>query len=412
MSNTTALLSDTQLRRAKPKDREYNLSDPGGLQLRIKPSGSKAWLLNYRRPVTKRRTNMKLGVYPDLPLAEARKVRDRYRELLAKDIDPQEYKEEQGKKNSDAHTNTLKYVADKWFKVKSSEITKDYAEDLYNSLDNHIFPKLGSNPIHKIRAPETINVLEPLAEAGKLELVKRICQRLNMIMNYAVRTGIVSANPLYGIGEAFRAPKKKHLPTIKPVELPALMRAIREANVRLTTRCLIEWQLHTMVRPSEAAGAMWEEVDFKHGLWNIPAKRMKKRRAHSVPLSPQSISILKIIEPISGNGEHIFPSDISSKRPANSATVNVALKRMGYKGVLVSHGLRSLASTTLNEQGFDPDLIEAALAHQDKNSVRSAYNHAEYLERRRTMMQWWSDYIENAGSGKKLQQGKKHLKIA
>lgn len=354
---------------------------------------------------------MKIGVYPDLPLVNARKIRDEYRELLAKNIDPQEYKQEQSKKNSEAYSNTLKHIADKWFKVKSSEITKDYADDLYNSLDNHIFPKLGNMPIQKINAPETIDVLEPLAVQGKLELVKRICQRLNMIMNYAVRTGIVVANPLFGIGEAFKAPQKKHLPTIRPEELPKLMKAVKDANIKLVTRCLMEWQLQTMVRPSEAAGAMWEEIDFENRLWNIPAKRMKKRKAHSVPLSEQAVSMLELLRPISGHRVYIFPSDIDSKKHANSATVNMALKRMGFSGILVSHSFRSLASTTLNEQAFDPDVIEAALAHQDKNSVRSAYNRAEYLARRRALMQWWSDHIESATEGK-LNSGKKHLRVA
>ena len=411
MANTTTNLTDTQLKRAKPRDKEYNLSDPGGLQLRIKPTGTKAWLINYRRPFTGKRTNMKIGVYPDLPLVNARKIRDEYRELLAKNIDPQEYKQEQSKKNSEANSNTLKHIADKWFNVKSSEITKDYADDLYNSLDNHIFPKLGNKPIHKINAPETIDVLEPLAVQGKLELVKRICQRLNMIMNYAVRTGIVAANPLFGIGEAFKAPQKKHLPTIRPEELPKLMEALKDANIKLVTRCLMEWQLHTMVRPSEAAGARWEEIDFENRLWSIPAERMKKRKAHSVPLSEQTVSILELLRPISGHRIYIFPSDIDPKKHANSATVNMALKRMGFNGILVSHSFRSLASTTLNERAFDSDIIEAALAHQDKNSVRSAYNRAEYLERRRVLMQWWSDHIESAVIDE-YKVGKKHLKVA
>ena len=411
MANTTALLTDTQLRRAKPKEKEYNLSDPGGLQLRIKPSGSKAWLFNYRRPISHKRTNMKLGVYPDLPLAEARRLRDRCRELLAKEIDPQEDKVRQHNQKSEAHRNTLKYVADKWFKIKSSEITKDYAEDLYSSLENHIFPKLGNKPIHKIKAPETIDVLEPLAEAGKLELIKRICQRLNMIMNYAVNTGIVAANPLYGIGAAFKAPKKKHLPTIAPGELPNLMEAIREANIKITTRCLMEWQLHTMVRPSEAAGATWAEVDFKLGLWNIPAQRMKKRRDHNVPLTAQTLAILETLKPISGHRIHIFPSDIDPKNHANSASVNMALKRMGYRGKLVSHAFRSVASTILNDKGFDSDIIEVALAHQDKNATREAYNNAKYIERRRVLMRNWSDIIEEAATGTNSAGGKKHLKV-
>jgi integrase len=181
-------------------------------------------------------------------------------------------------------------------------------------------------------------------------------------MIYAVNTGIIKHNPLSGISTAFQSPVKQHMPTLKPEELPMLMATLSVASIKITTRCLIEWQLHTMVRPSEAAGATWNEIDFDKQLWRIPAERMKKKRAHTVPLSPQSLAILAIMKPISmANSEFIFPSDRSLKKHTNAETANTALKRMGFHNKLVAHGLRALASTTLNEQGFDADLIEAAL---------------------------------------------------
>jgi integrase len=190
------------------------------------------------------------------------------------------------------------------------------------------------------------------------------------------------------------------MPSLKPKELPELMKAINYSSIKLVTRCLIEWQLHTMVRPSEAAGAKWSEIDLENNQWLIPAERMKKKRDHTVPLTKQTIELLERLQPISGHREYLFPADRDPKKHANESTANAALKRMGYHKKLVAHGMRALASTTLNEQGFDADVIESALAHVDKNEVRRAYNRAEYLERRRKLMYWWSAHISNAQSGK------------
>ena len=178
------------------------------------------------------------------------------------------------------------------------------------------------------------------------------------------------------------------------------------ASIKCTTRCLIEWQLHTMTRPSEASGARWDEIDLDEKIWVIPAERMKKRKEHRIPLTEQALELLVVIRPISGNRVYIFPSDRDPKKPCNSQTANMALKRMGFAGRLVSHGLRSLASTTLNEQGFEADLIEAALAHVDDNQVRSAYNRTDYLERRRPMMFWYNGHIEEASKGELWIKGK------
>jgi len=269
-------------------------------------------------------------------------------------------------------------------------------------------------PIHKITSVNAIEIISPLAEDGKLETVKKLCRWVNEIMVFAANTGVIYSNPLSGIGKAFNAPKVVNLPTLKPDQLPDLMQKLSGASIKIVTRSLIEWQLNTMVRPGEAAGARWEEINFEKKHWEIPAERMKKRRAHIIPLSTQALELLEDLQPISGHREYVFPSDNNPRNPASSQTANMALKRMGLKGKLVSHGLRALASTTLNEQGFDPDVIEAALAHVDQNAIRAAYNRAEYLERRRVMMQWWSSHIEEATTGtmpSKGKKSKKHLKV-
>ena len=411
MARTTKSLTNTEVKQAKPKEKVYTLSDGGGLQLRIKPNGSKLWLLDYVKPYTKKRTCLSFGAFPELSLAEARRKRDTARELLAKDIDPKEHREEKNRLNEIIHSNTLEHIAEKWLEVKKSKVSADHATDTWRSLELHIFPNLGKIPIHKITAVKAIDTINPIAAKGSLETVKRLCQRLNEIMVYAVNTGLIDSNPLAGIGKAFQTPVKQHLPTLKPEELPTLIKALSFASIKTTTRCVIEWQLHTMVRPSEAAGMRWDEIDFDNNLWNIPAERMKSKKDHTVPLSAQVLALLEIMKPISTHSNFVFPSDRNLKKHTNASTANMALKRMGFDNQLVAHGLRSIASTTLNEEGFDPDVIEAALAHIGKNEVRNAYNRAIYLERRKPMMQWWSEHIEKAATGNMSLSGQQGLKV-
>jgi integrase len=357
------------------------------------------------------RTCLSFGSYPEVSIADARSERKSARALLAQNIDPKEHRDENKLKKELEYANTLEHIAAQWLEVKKSSVSTDHANDTWRSLEVHIFPILGKLPIHKISAVKTIVTIKPIAAKGSLETVKRLCQRLNEIMIFAVNTGILTANPLAGISKAFQAPTKQHLPTLRPDQLSELMQTIVNASIKRTTRCLIEWQLHTMVRPSEAAGTRWEEIDFDNRIWTIPAERMKKKKEHIVPLTEQCIAILESMKPISGHREYVFPADRDPRTHINSSTANVALKRMGYGGALVSHGFRALASTILNEQGFDADLIEAALAHTGKNEVRNAYNRANYLERRKPVMAWWSDHIEQAATGGISLMGKKALKL-
>lgn len=399
MARTTKPLSSTEVKQAKSKEKEYNLADGQGLYLRVKPNQTKMWLFNYTRPFTKKRANISLGQYPTISLAKARLIRHENLLLLSEGIDPLAHKNEQIQISKEAYKNTLEHVANEWMKVKKTKVTHDYGIDIERSLALHIFPRIGSLPIHKIKARDAIDTLKPIAAKGTLETVKRLCQRLNEIMVYAVNIGLVDANPLAGISKAFESPKKVNMPTLAPAQLPDLMFAIANASIKRTTRCLIEWQLHTMTRPGEAAGTRWEEIDLEKKLWSIPPERMKKNRPHFIPLSPEACALLELMKPISMQREHVFPADRNPREHTHQQTANMALKRMGFGGLLVAHGLRALASTVLNEQAFDPDIIEAALAHTDKNDVRAAYNRAEYLERRKIMMDWWSKHIYDAAQG-------------
>lgn len=408
MPRVTKPLTDTQVKQSKTKATEYSLADGNGLALRVKPNGTKSWLFNYYTPFTKKRTNISLGLYPDVSLTKARNGRQQYRELLADNIDPADYRKTQEANSAQAHANTFELVYRQWLGTKQDK-SASYLHRLTKALELHIMPALGATPIHKINAPDTIKIIQPIAERQALETVRKLCRWINEIMTFAVNSGLAHSNPLAGIGKAFQAPKVVNRPTIRPDELPQLLHTLESAQITLTTRCLIEWLLHTMVRPAEGAEASWDEIDLTKRLWTIPAERMKQRRDHLVPLTNQMIQILEVMKPISGHRVYVFPSAFKPKEPMNKSSPNMALKRMGYKGRLVAHGLRSLASTVLNEQEFSHDVIEAALAHIDKNSIRATYNKAEYVEQRRVMLQWWSDHIEEAATGRLPGKGKKHL---
>lgn len=411
MARRTKPLTDTEIKAAKPKDSDYQLYDGDGLTLLIKSSGSKLWQFRYHRPLTKQRTKQSFGAYPAVSLSDARKLRAESRALLAKEIDPQEHQKELARNSLEAKTNTFKLVAERWWNIKKASVTEDYAEDIWRSLERDVFPAIGDVSLTDIKAHILVQAVQPVQARGALETVRRLCQRINEVMIYAQNTGLIDAVPSVNIGKAFEKPQKKNMPSIRPDQLPQLMQTMRTASINLSTRCLFMWQLLTITRPAEAAEARWDEIDFEANEWKIPAVRMKMNRDHTVPLSDEALAILEMMKPLSGNREFIFPSRIKPKQPMNSQTVNAALKRAGFSGVLVSHGLRSIASTALNEQGFPPDVIEAALAHVDKNEVRRAYNRSDYLEQRRPMMQWWADFIKAADSGSIIDGGKKGLRL-
>ncbi|CAM7600234.1 MAG: integrase domain-containing protein [Enterobacteriaceae bacterium] len=393
MARITRPLTNNEILKAKPHEKDFTLHDGNGLFLLVKTSGKKLWRFRYQRPGSSSRTNLSLGSYPALTLAAARQIRDQHLTTLAQGIDPQQQQEQASEQRQIESDSIFSTVAANWFQIKSKSVTEDYAKDIWRSLDKDVFPAIGAIPVQAIKARTIVEALEPIKARGALETVRRLVQRVNEIMIYAVNTGLIDANPASGVGMAFEKPKKQNMPTLRPEELPKLMRSLVMSNLSVPTRSLIEWQLLTLVRPSEASGTRWEEIDLNAKLWTIPAERMKAKREHVVPLSPQAIEILDVMKPISAHREHVFPSRNDPKRPMNSQTANAALKRIGYASKLVAHGLRSIASTAMNEAGFNSDVIEAALAHSDKNEVRRAYNRSTYLSQRQELMQWWGTFV-------------------
>lgn len=402
-------LTAKQVQAAKGKEKLYRLSDGGNLYLCVRPNNSRSWQFRYKRPAQDKITYLSFGTFPELSLANARGKALEARRLVAEGIDPQLLKAEKKAQAIVEQNATFKFVAEQWKETKTDRIKEKTLHGNWRKLELYSFPKLGSIPVTKLTAPIAIAALKPLEEQGLLETVKRTAQLMNEIMNFSVNSGLIHSNPLSGIREVFKKHKVVHMKALNPHEMHELIKTVATANIQLVTRFLIEWQLHTMARPNEASGARWDEIDVKNKVWVIPAERMKMNREHVIPLTAQTLSILEGIKPITGHREFIFTSCRNPKVPTDSETANKALSRMGFKDRTTAHGLRSLASTTLNEQGFNSDVIEAALAHTDSNQIRKAYNRTDYLEPRRKLMSWWSEHIAKSSYGSYSVTGENHL---
>ncbi len=411
MARITTPLTNTEIRAAKPSAKEYTLQDGSGLYLLVKPSGSKIWRFSYYRPTDKKRTLVSFGALEDITLADARKRRDEYRSLIAQGVDPQTNQQQKREAEEQRRGNTFQKVAADWYEMKKSQnLAANTIKDIWRSLEKYVFPSIGTTPINELTARKFVIILEPIKARGNLETLKRVLQRINEVMDFAANSGLIEINTAANVRKAFPTPIKKHMPTIRPEQLPELMQALSIASIERQTRLLIEWQLLTVTRPVEAAEARWEEINLTDNTWTIPAGRMKMRRDHIIPLSTQALAVLDAMKPISAHRKYLFPSFKTPTLPMSSQSANAALRRMGYQGVLVSHGLRAIFSTAANEEGFEPDVIEAALAHVDTNEVRRAYNRSNYIEKRIVLMRWWGEFVETAATGVTLATGTRGLR--
>lgn len=396
MAILTKQLTDRECNHTKPKDKEFNLSDGRGLQLRIRPNGTKSWAFRYSHPISKKTVKITLGTYPELSLSEARKIVNNYRSQISRNIDPIEEKKRIELEHQKQNASILSEVAKAWFERKQKHVTKAHAQRIWRALEVYVFPKLGDVQISLITRKDAIEVLRPLESDGKLSTVKRTCQTLNQIMEYAIDCDLLQANPLTRMINAFEKHKVTHMPSIEPDMLSVFLKRLNECDtLQIKTKCLLLWQLHTMVRPKEAARTRWEDINFRTKTWTIPATEMKRRKEHKVPLTKQAIEILKQMKPISCDCEYVFPSQGNKSKHASTYSANAALKRsLGFKDKLVAHGLRSIASTTLHEKGYDSLVIEACLSHLDQNTTRASYNRSDFFEKRKEIMCWWSEHIE------------------
>ena len=392
-------LTNTQVERAKYDPNGKNeLNDGNGLFLQLMTAGSKIWRFRYNHPTTNKRTKTTIGNYPEITLAQARQQREEWRALLAQGIDPQTHKARLEREQELAEANTFLAVAEKWRAKKQGEITEKTLAKYWSSLRLHIFPFIGMYPINDIVPPLALIPLQRVEQRNNIDMANRLASYINEILNFAVNGGLIPFNPCLRMNKTLKQPKKENNPRIKSEELPEFMQALAQANIEPQTRALIQFQMLTMTRPSEASGAKWAEIDLNARLWTIPAERMKAREPHTVPLSTQAVKILEKLQPVTGRFTYVFPKHGNNNAPMNSSSANVAIKRMGYAGKQTAHGLRGLARTYLAEQNTNHEHAEACLAHKTGGNVSLAYNHATYLEQRKAIMQKWGDFVEQSAT--------------
>ncbi|MFP2466551.1 tyrosine-type recombinase/integrase [Pseudescherichia vulneris] len=384
-------LNDMQIRRAKPEAKAYTLGDGQGLSLLIEPNGSKSWRFRYR--FAGKPKMISLGVYPTITLADARSRRDDARKLVAEGKNPNEVRKEQKIALQTESESAFEKIATEWHQMKSTKWSEGYASDIMEAFQNDIFPHVGERPVGEIKPLELLNVLRKIEKRGALEKMRKVRQRCSEVFRYAIATGRAEFNPAADLSSALEVHQSNHFPFLKADEIPDFLRALDSYTGSRLVQIATKLLMITGVRTIELRAALWSELDLDNAIWEIPAERMKMRRSHLVPLSTQALDLLNELKIMTGNYRYVFPGRNDPNKPMSEASINQVIKRIGYGGKLTGHGFRHSLSTILHEKGFDSAWIEIQLAHIDKNSIRGTYNHAQYIDKRRSMMQWYSNYI-------------------
>ncbi|MDF7652977.1 integrase arm-type DNA-binding domain-containing protein [Klebsiella variicola] len=399
-------LTDAKIRTLKPTDKPFKVSDSHGLYLLVKPGGTRHWYLKYR--INSKESRIALGAYPAVSLSDARQQREGIRRMLALNINP--VQQRASERGSGTPEKMFKAVALAWHR-SNKKWSQNTADRLLASMNNHIFPVIGHLSVTELKPRHFIDLLKGIEEKGLLEVASRARQHLCNIMRYAVHQGFIDSNPADSLDGVTTPPVRHHYPALPLERLPELLEHIENYHQgRELTRLAVLLTLHVFIRSSELRFARWSEIDFRNRIWTIPATResiagvrysgrgAKMRTPHIVPLSGQTITILKQIKEISGGYELVFPGDHNPYKPMCENTVNKALRLMGWdtKKDICGHGFRAMACSALMESGlWSQDAVERQMSHQERNTVRLAYIHkAEHLEARKAMMQWWSDYLD------------------
>ena len=399
-------LTALEVEKAKPKDKDYKLSDGGGLYLLVTPSGGKLWRLNYR--FDDKQKTLFLKSYPEKSLTDARNDRDTARQLLANGVDPGAVKKAQ-KIFEQEQCATFRSIAVEWHTAFKEKWTEKHAERLLTRLQQDFFPFLGDTPIKEIKAPALLELLRRV-EIRSAEQAHKLRGTCNQIFCYAIASGKAEFNPAAGLQGTIKPVKHKHMAApVDPKEVATLLRAIDGFDGSFVVKCALQLAPLLFVRPGELRKMEWSELDIdaidgSMPQWNIPAQKMKMRLPHLVPLSRQAVEILKAIKPLTGNSKYVFPCRRSLLQPMSDNTVNASLRRLGFdKDEITGHGFRAMARTMLHEiLQFAPDAIEAQLAHAVPDRLGRAYNRTQFIADRKRMMQVWSDYLDGLKQGAKV----------
>lgn len=402
------MLSDTQIRSAKPTSKAVRLYDERGLYLEVTPSGGRWWRLKYR--FDGREKLLSMGTYPDTSLKAARDKRDRARELLAQGVDPSDARRAERESKSLEAVNSFEAVAREWHAtVHVVKVSAGHAARTLIRLEQDVFPWLGSQTIGEIKAPQLLQTMRRIESRGAIETAHRALQACGQVFRYAIATGRAERDPTPDLRGALKPVLVQHMAAITdPQRVGQLLRAIEDYKGMPITRAALQLAPLVFVRPGELRKAEWSEFDLDARQWRIPAARMKRTKqeklsgaAHVVPLSRQAVAVLDDLRPLTGHGRFVFPSPRTGERPMSDNGVLSALRRMGFpKDEMTGHGFRAMARTLLAEQlGIDEAVIEAQLAHAVKDALGRAYNRTEFLEQRRRMLQTWADYLDKLRVG-------------
>lgn len=393
-------LTDASIRAARATEgRTVKLSDGGGLQLWVQPTGARLWNLAYRFAGKQRK--LAIGAYPQITLKEARVRRDEAKRQLDAGLDPSQQKQLAKLASAAERTNTFERLASELLQRKRAEGKAAATLSKLEWLIGLANPSLGPRPINTITAPEILSVLRGVEARERLETAKRLRAVIGSVFRYAIATGRATTDPTVPLRGAIRSPKVRHRAAIiEPKELGALLRAIDGYQGMPEVGVALQLLALTFVRPGELRSAAWSEFDLDNAIWTIPAK-MKMRRPHRVPLSPRVVELIQALQRLTGAGPLLLPGARSRSRPLSENTLNAALRRLGFtKDEMTSHGFRAAASSILNESGkWNPDAIEAQLAHVEGNSVRRAYARAEFWDERVRMMDWWAGKLDELRRG-------------
>ncbi|EAU0279819.1 DUF4102 domain-containing protein [Salmonella enterica] len=397
-------LTDLEIRRSKPREKPYTLNDGSGLSLLIEPNGSKGWRFRYR--FDGKPKMLSLGTYPLVSLTDARQKGDEAKKLVASGINPSDVRKRDKQERQNEIGNTFEAIAREWYEKRTDRWSAGYAEEMMKTFETDVFPFIGGRPIAEIKPMELMGVLSRLDERGATEKLRKVRQRCGEVWRYAIVTGRAEYNPAPDLVSAFVPHKKEHYAFLKHEELPEFFRTLNTYSGSIVVKLAMRLQVLTGLRPGELRQGEWAEIDFEKRLWEVPPSRMKKRRPHCVPLSAQAIAILEQLKPITGHYQFIFPGRIHHSKPMSEMAMNVLIRRIGYAGRVTGHGFRHTMSTILHEQGYNTAWIETQLAHVDKNSIRGTYNHAQYLDGRREMLQWYADYMDVLEHGENVVHGR------
>ena len=389
-------LNDRQIKNAKPAEKPFKLNDGKGLYLYINTSGGKLWRFDFSH--NGKRKTLSIGKYPTISLVEARQAAENARRLLVSGQDPGEAKQQEKRERQAAALNTFESIARRWHTDNLHRWKENHAARMLRYFETDVFPVIGAMSIQEIRVSDIKAVIDGVMARGVNNTAEKIREWTGAIFDYAVMLEIVETNPAYSLRKYIPGKQADHRPALPREELTEFFRRLILAEVEPQNRIALILNMLTFLRSTELRGGQWHEIDFDAAMWTVPARRMKHEKTapkppHAVPLADWTLELLAELKELTGNTPFLFPSRTKTDGFISDATISRIIERMGYKGRVTPHGFRSLASSVLNEQGFNPDAIERQLAHIENNKIRAAYNRADYLNERKEFMQWYSDFL-------------------